>query len=97
MASNFKISLRKKRDNLHIQLKGDFDGTSACQLIHVLKSHSSTSTRIFINTGSLKEIHLFGKNVFRNNLEFLNQQRGLLSFTGKRASDFASEALTERC
>lgn len=51
-ASNFKISLRKNSETLHIQLTGDFDGTSAYQLIHVLRNHSRTFTRILINTGS---------------------------------------------
>jgi len=90
MASNFKISLRKKSDSLHIQLKGDFDGTSACQLIRVLKNHSGIVGRIFINTGSLKTVHLFGKNVFHGNLEFLNHQSCLLFFTGQKASEFTS-------
>jgi hypothetical protein len=95
MASNFKISLQKNSETLHIQLTGDFDGTSAYQLIHVLKNHSRTCTRILINTGSLKEVHLFGKNIFGKNLGFLNRESCLLNFTGKRALEFASYGLME--
>jgi len=90
MANNFKICVRKKSADLHIKLKGDFDGMSAYQLIHVLKNHSNTCTRIFINTGSLKAVHLFGTNVFHKNLEFLNHQPCLLFFTGQKASEFSS-------
>ena len=90
MANNFKISVRKKSADLHIKLKGDFDGTSAYQLIRVLKNHSNICTRIFVNTGSLKAVHLFGKNVFHKNLEFLNRQPCRLCFTGRKASEFTS-------
>jgi len=90
MANNFKISVVKKSADLHIKLKGDFDGTSAYQLICVLKNHSNTCARIFINTGSIKAVHLFGKNVFHKNLEFLNRQSCRLFFTGRKASEFAS-------
>ena len=90
MANNFKICVRKKSADLHIKLKGDFDGTSAYQLIRVLKNHSNTCTRIFINTGSLKAVHLFGKNVFHKNLEFFNPKSCLLLFTGQKASEFTS-------
>jgi len=90
MANNFKICVRRKSAELHIKLKGDFDGTSAYQLIRVLKNHSITCTRIFINTSSLKAVHLFGKNVFHGNLEFLNRKSCLLFFTGQKASEFAS-------
>jgi len=95
MANNFKMSIKKERENLHIQIRGDFDGMSAYQLLHVLKNHSRTCKRILINTGSLKEVHLFGKNLFRENLEFLNRQSCALSFTGRRASEFALDGLTE--
>ena len=90
MANNFKISVRKKSADLHIKLKGDFDGTSAYQLLLVLQNHSNTCTRIFINTSSLKTMHLFGKNVSHGNLEFLNHHPCLLFFTGQRASEFTS-------
>ena len=90
MANNFKICVRRKSADLHIKLMGDFDGMSAYQLIRVLKSHSKSCARIFINTGSLKAVYLFGKNVFHGNLEFLNHHPCLLFFTGQRASEFTS-------
>jgi len=90
MANNFKISVLKKSADLHIKLKGDFDGMSAYQLIHVLKNHSNTCTRIFINTSSLNAVHMFGKNIFHKNLEFLNPQSCRLFFTGRKVSEFTS-------
>ena len=90
MANNFKVICRKERDTLHIHLKGDFDGMSAYQLLRVLKVHAGMVEKILINTASLKVIHLFGKNVFYRNLEFLHRQPCLLLFTGQRASEFNS-------
>jgi len=90
MANNFKISVLKKSADLHIKLKGDFDGMSAHQLIRVLKNHSNTCTRIFINTSSLKAVHLFGKNVFHEKLEFLKRPSCRLFFTGQKGSGFTS-------
>jgi len=95
MASNFKVSFRKKRDTLHIHLKGDFDGMSAYQLLRVLKAHAGMVQRIFIKTGSLKSVHLFGKNVFHGNLEFLNRKPCDLRFTGQKATEFTSYGLME--
>jgi hypothetical protein len=90
MANNFKINVLKKSADLHIKLKGDFDGMSAYQLIRVLQNHSNTCARVFINTGSLKAVDLFGKNVFHKNLGFLNRQSCRLFFTGRKASEFTS-------
>jgi CheY-like chemotaxis protein len=89
MANNFKIIIRRESADLHIQLKGDFDGMSAYQLISVLKKHSNTCSRISINTGSLKVVHLFGKKIFYKNLEFLSRQPCNLFFTGPKAPEFA--------
>jgi len=40
MAAISRFLFEKKSDSLHIQLKGDIDGSSACQLIRVLKLFS---------------------------------------------------------
>ena len=36
MASNFKISVHRNSDSLDLKLMGDFDGTSACELLNVM-------------------------------------------------------------
>lgn len=65
MASNFKLSLHRTRDSLHLKLYGDFDGTSAYELINTLHHYCNTSRQIFIDTEDLKTIHPFGRNVFQ--------------------------------
>ena len=39
MASNFQIYSFKTRDSLHLKLAGDFDGSSAYELINTLAEH----------------------------------------------------------
>ena len=39
MASNFQIFSYKTKDSLHLKLAGDFDGSSAHELINKLLEH----------------------------------------------------------
>ena len=64
MAQNFKIFLHKNESNVHIKLKGDFDGSSAQELCNVLEKHLNDENKVFINTSGLSEIHPFGLNIF---------------------------------
>ena len=40
MASNFKLFLHETRDNIHMKICGDFDGTSAHELITAIQKHA---------------------------------------------------------
>jgi len=40
MALNFKIICHKNSENLHLKLMGDFDGSSAYELINTLKKYN---------------------------------------------------------
>ena len=92
MASNFRISAHRNSDNLHLKLTGDFDGSSALQLLNVLKENSNgTSSRLIIHTSCLKNIHPFGLNVFQNNLEVKSGKSVPLVFTGEHANLLAPE------
>ena len=91
MALNFRISIHRNSRNLHLKLAGDFDGSSAHELIHVLEKNCSGTSRVFIHTGSLEDIHPFGRNVFHNNLDVMNRQSVALLFTGENAEQLAPE------
>ncbi|MDM8522836.1 hypothetical protein QUF80_05630 [Desulfococcaceae bacterium HSG8] len=91
MASNFQILSYRKSGNLHLKLMGDFDGSSAHELINILETHCRYVFRVFIHTGSLRSVHPFGREVFRNNLSALNRQSGKLIFTGKNGDKIAPE------
>lgn len=85
MACNFKIIVHKNKNILHLDLTGDFDGTSALQLIHSLKTRKNRAAKVFIHTSSLKHIYPFGQNVFKNSLDSLAGKAVSLVFTGEKA------------
>jgi len=82
MASNFKISAHRTSDGLHLKLMGDFDGSSAHELINTLKTHHGNVGKIFVHTSSLTSIHPFGLDVFKKKCS-INGLRHGLTFTGK--------------
>jgi len=90
MASNFRILTHRNSDNVHLKLMGDFDGTSAHQLLNLLSKHSPKASRIFIHTSCLRSIVPFGGSVFRNNLHLLKGKPAHLVFTGEKASELSS-------
>ena len=87
MASNFQIFSFKTRDSLHLKLAGDFDGSSAYELINALTEHGNGSFEIFIDTNELKTIHPFGKDVFQKNLRSSNKIYRNLVFIGKNGHE----------
>jgi hypothetical protein len=91
MASNFKIFVYKNSDNLHLKLAGDFDGSSAYELLNTLKRNCRGTSGTFIHTSCLKQIHPFGRDVFQTNLNVLNGQCARLVFTGDNARQLAPE------
>jgi len=90
MASNFKIFIHRKNGTLQLKLMGDFDGSSAFELINVLKDHCSKVGKIVINTGGLASVHPFGLGVFQNN-SVIKQLSRALTFTGKYGNTIALE------
>jgi len=90
MATNFKIAAHRNDENLHLKLKGDFDGTSAHELLDVVRKRDTHISRVFIHTSSLRDIHPFGLHVFRSNVSVLKGQSVELVFKGENASQFES-------
>lgn len=91
MAKNFRISTHRNDENLHLKLMGDFDGTSAYQLLNVLKGKSDRTSKVFIHTSGLRNIYPFGLNVFHDNLNVLKGKCVGLVFTGENACQLAPE------
>lgn len=88
MAANFKILVHRSSESLHLKLVGDFDGTSACEVIHALSENGGTR-RIYIHTAGVKEVHDFGRAVFQNHYPLKDNQEVQVVFTGEHASDIA--------
>ncbi|MBW1741017.1 MAG: hypothetical protein JRJ42_07775 [Deltaproteobacteria bacterium] len=91
MASNFKILVQRHSDNLHLKLAGDFDGTSACELLNALKENCDDASKIFIHTSCLKDIYPFGLDTFHRMLYMLKNRPTHLIFTGEKAVKIAPE------
>ena len=85
MAHNFKIKLHRTGDNLHIHLKGDFDGSSAFELINAIRENLYNFKGIHIDTGKLKKIFPFGQEVFNSNLLNVQERRIRIEFIGPNA------------
>ena len=85
MAHNFKIFMHQTTDNLNIDLLGDFDGSSAFELINLLKDNLNSAKRIFIDTNNLKKIYPFGREVFNRNFSKLRDHRIRIQFVGSNA------------
>jgi len=85
MAVNFKIIQLRGKNGVHLNLDGDFDGTSAHELINTLKTCARGGGKVFIHTGGLKAIHPFGRIVLQRNLSGLCGRCANLVFVGDRS------------
>ena len=91
MASNFKISVDKISDGFGLVLEGDFDATSAYELIYALKKLPEDTPKFYIYTNGLKNISPFGLDVFHRCMSSLNGQTAKLVFAGDNSSRFSLE------
>lgn len=85
MASNFKIFRHQNSSNLHLKLFGDFDGSSAFELLNTINDFNRDNGKIFIHTQGLNCVDSFGKYVFQNNIS--NLKKPHVIFTGEHAAD----------
>lgn len=91
MASNFRIAMHQNGCTLHFKLLGDFDGTSAYQLLEGLKKPYKGIKRVIVHADSLKKIHPFGRDVFQGRFYELNGRSIHIFFTGEKAKQIAPE------
>ena len=83
MANNFKYLSDSVKDIVRLKLYGDFDGSSACELINFLKTCRSAFNQIHIDTNNLNTIHPFGLEVFKRNLGNIGINKKKVSIAGK--------------
>ena len=91
MASNFKIIPHRNSENLHLKLMGDFDGSSAWQLLNLLKKSSNGFHRIIIHTSCLNRVYPFGLHTFHQIMGDLKGEQTRLLFTGENAKQISPE------
>ena len=85
MASNFGIAVDRNSDGFGLKLAGDFDGTSAYELIYAIKKLPESTLKINVCTNGLKTINPFGLDIFHKFMRSLNGQSAKIVFTGNHA------------
>ena len=91
MAVNFRISLNRGSDSLHLKLTGDFDGSSACEIINTLQENHNGIKRVIIHTDGVRHIYPFGRDIFYENSRKLNTHFSQIVFTGNNAKKITLE------
>jgi anti-anti-sigma regulatory factor len=91
MASNFTMRFQRKNRNLHIHLRGDFDGSSAHVLLNALKRKDDDAHKIFVETSGLRIVTPFGRDVLQGNLSELKAKPGKIIFGGRNKASLAPE------
>jgi hypothetical protein len=91
MASNFQIFSFKSNDSLHLKLTGDFDGSSAYELINTIADHGKGLYEIFINTDDLNNIYPYGTEVFQKRLGALKKQFHGINFIGRNGHSILAD------
>ena len=82
MANNFRIRIQRSVDNLIICLKGDFDGSSAFELLNALSDNLNNAKCVIIDTQKLQAVYPFGREVFYYNFLTMKNQRNCIRFVG---------------
>ena len=89
MASNFGIAIDKISDGFGLKLAGDFDATSAYELIYAIKKLPEDTVMLYIYTNGLKTIHSFGLDIFHKFMKSLNGQSAKIVFPGHNATQLS--------
>ncbi len=89
MARNFRVCAKEiDKQSLALKLFGDFDASSACELIHVLTEIVQKYYKIVIDTDGLITINMFGFDVFHPRMDRLNKKRTNIEITGRFSDAF---------
>ena len=65
MSMGFKINYKRLNGDLHVDPVGDFDGSSAWELINLLDEKYDGKGQVHIDTRRLRSICPFGGNTFQ--------------------------------
>jgi len=83
------MNIHRRIDKLTIRLAGDFDGSSAWELINAIRENLPNLKFVKIDTGELKMVYPFGRDVFRNNILHVKNTRIRMQFSGPNAPQIA--------
>lgn len=90
MHPEFKIECRNSRGNLHVRLRGAFNGMCAWELLKILWQHDGTG-RVFVNTNGIDPVAGEGVELFRMHMERRRIPRDWLYFKGAKGFKIAPD------
>lgn len=89
MSVNFQIEFKKSNGNLHVSPRGDFDGSSAWELINLVCEKYNGKGRIFIDAHNLGVICPFGCITFQCRFNLSRVPTNKLFFKGEKGFKMA--------
>ena len=89
MSTNFHVAFKKHNGNLHVHPSGDFDGSSAFELIRLLGRKYDGNGDVVIDTRRLRQVLPFGCSTFQSNVKESRIPYSRLSFKGAKGYDMA--------
>ena len=88
MATNFKILRTKSKNQVQLNLAGDFDGSSAFALVNEINLTVGDDEEVVVDTSGLRNLHPFGLSTFRCHFHPTEDLEKRISFQGAKASEF---------
>ncbi len=89
MGSNFTIYRHRTNKRIRLQLSGDFDGSSAWELLNEIHRDLDLHPKVVVDTQGLKHIEPFGVAVFHANLSMKRHAGDRIRFIGDKAQGLA--------
>ena len=85
MASDFHMGIRWCDQDLHLDLKGEFDGSAARQLLYFMRQYCMEADTVYIHTEALTSIKPLGLHLFCYCMGELGKQSERFVITGEKA------------
>ena len=89
MSANFKVRVKENNGDLHLNPRGDFDGSSAWELVNLLQEKYDGKGQIIIDTRNLLDICPFGCSTFQYRLRMSRIPADCIWFKGDKGPDIA--------
>ncbi len=89
MSANFQIDIKKNNGYLQLTPRGDFDGSSAWELVNLLHEQYDGKGRVVIDTRNLRKMCPFGCSTFRCHFKDNRLPVNHLLFKGEKGYEIA--------
>lgn len=91
MDKGFFIDFCRNVQNLHISIRGEFNGMCAWELIKIIRFNGKGAVRIFVSTTGILGVSEEGVKLFKAHMEQREIERDWLYFRGEKGFVMAPE------